>query len=252
MSSPESALLPRDTDFGYEVIDKPDQGQEGDNEDASSVSVADHYRGTPPLKGKKKKHPGGGSGGGSQNTKHSKDDSSVGETPPPLPPKKRDSQREREASVESATSYASYQSRPLPTPPTPRNKRDAPQPPAAAEVDEDNDEFHSLISNATSNVAAEEPTSEKYHSLVESKSLTLLVDQPEEHVDETLAESIIDSMHTCVDTITLEDDALPVDNNSHENTLNVPGMDSDEENDEYMAEMLPHDNVKERESTPTV
>ena len=27
---------------------------------------------------------------------------------------------------------------------------------------------------------------------------------------------------------------------------------SDEENDEYMAEMLPHDNVKERESTPTV
>ena len=106
--------------------------------------------------------------------------------------------------------------------------------------------------DAVSNETAEEPTSEKYHSLVESKSLTLLVDQPEEHVDETLAESIIDSMHTCVDTITLEDDALPVDNNSHENTLNVPGMDSDEENDEYMAEMLPHDNVKERESTPTV
>ena len=62
MSSPESALLPRDTDFGYEVIDKPDKGQEGDNEDASSVSVADHYRGAPPVKVKKKKNPGRGSG----------------------------------------------------------------------------------------------------------------------------------------------------------------------------------------------
>ena len=76
-------------------------------------------------------------------------------------------------------------------------------------------------------------------------------DKHEDPADETLAESIIDSMHTCVDSITLEDDKVA--NNSHDNTLNVPGMDSDEENDEYMAEMLPHDGVqKDHESTPTV
>ena len=63
MSSPESTLLPRDTDFGYEVIEEKNKervevrpGDEGDD-DTSSVSVADHYRGTPPLKGKKKKKP---------------------------------------------------------------------------------------------------------------------------------------------------------------------------------------------------
>jgi CRISPR/Cas system-associated endoribonuclease Cas2 len=50
MSSPESAiLLPRDTDFGYEVI--PSESKE----DTSSASVADHYKGTPPPKAKKKR-----------------------------------------------------------------------------------------------------------------------------------------------------------------------------------------------------
>merc|ERR1711874_723185 len=230
-----------DTDFGYEVIDKADEVQKGDDEDASSVSVADHYRGTPPLKGKKKKHHG-------HTTNQSKDTDSVDETPPPLPPKKRDSQREREASVESATS--SIQSRPLPTPPTPRVQR---IPPLPVEADEDNDEFHSLRSAAQTsatniNATGEEQGSEKFHSL--RSSLTLLADpQAEEQADETLAESIIDSMHTCVDTIASDEDPEP--NKSHENTLNVPGMDSDDENDEYMAEMLPHDNnVQERASTP--
>merc|ERR1711997_1423266 len=151
MSSPESALLPRDTDFGYEVIDKPDEGQEGDDEDASSVSIADHYRGTPPLKGKKKKphhKPGGRS-------------ESVSETPPPLPPKKRDSQPDREASVDSTAS--SIQSRPLPTPPTPRILRNPPIEDTDNDLDEA-EQFHSLRSTATLNPAdaAQEPTSEKF------------------------------------------------------------------------------------------
>ena len=61
MSSPES--LPRDPDFGYEVIEegKKNTGEQNitimDVDDESSVSVADHYRGTPPLRGKKKKPP---------------------------------------------------------------------------------------------------------------------------------------------------------------------------------------------------
>lgn len=56
MSSPESVLLPRDADFGYEVITDKQQGEDGDDE-TSSVSVADHYKGTPPLKAKKKRVP---------------------------------------------------------------------------------------------------------------------------------------------------------------------------------------------------
>lgn len=59
MSSPES--LPRDTDFGYEVIEEDkkkttSRGNQADD-DASSVSVAEHYKGTPPLRVKKKKMP---------------------------------------------------------------------------------------------------------------------------------------------------------------------------------------------------
>ena len=59
MSSPES--LPRDTDFGYEVIEEDkkkttSRGNQADD-DASSVSVAEHYKGTPPLRVKKKKLP---------------------------------------------------------------------------------------------------------------------------------------------------------------------------------------------------
>ena len=59
MSSPES--LPRDTDFGYEVIEEEkkkttSRGNQVDD-DASSVSVAEHYKGTPPLRVKKKKMP---------------------------------------------------------------------------------------------------------------------------------------------------------------------------------------------------
>ena len=71
MSSPESALLPRDADFGYEVIEEERKKAENPqlvtqkemmtmddvdaDEEDSSVSVADHYRGTPPLKKGKKK-----------------------------------------------------------------------------------------------------------------------------------------------------------------------------------------------------
>ena len=62
MSSPESSLLPRDADFGYEVIEEeknvgtiPAMSTEEDADEESSVSVASHYRGTPPLKGKKRR-----------------------------------------------------------------------------------------------------------------------------------------------------------------------------------------------------
>ena len=64
-------------------------------------------------------------------------------------------------------------------------------------------------------------------------SMTLIDPKEDEQVDETLADSLIESMHTCLDT--LEDATL----HSCDNTLNNDG--SDGEDDEMMAEMLPHD-----------
>lgn len=58
--------------------------------------------------------------------------------------------------------------------------------------------------------------------------MTLVGPQEDQAVDETLAESIVDSMHTCLDT-------LPAD----DNTLNEDALESDDE--EFMAEMLPQD-----------
>lgn len=66
MSSPES-MAHREQDFDYEVIEAgrnsgaPNefgfmQTQIPMEEEENSISVADHYKGTPPLKSKKKKN----------------------------------------------------------------------------------------------------------------------------------------------------------------------------------------------------
>lgn len=60
MSSPES-MAHREQDFDYEVIEAGGKDQFGfmqtqiplDGEEENSISVADHYKGTPPLKAKK-------------------------------------------------------------------------------------------------------------------------------------------------------------------------------------------------------
>ena len=122
------------------------------------------------------------------------------------------------------------QSRPLPTPPTPRVQR------AAEPGDGDDDEFHSLRSNTLKSDGG------RSHRT----SMTLGDSHKEDlGVDETLAESIIDSMHTCLDTMPTDEGVKAT---SGENTLNEEGMQSDE--DEFMAEMLPHDNAGNRASTP--
>ena len=53
MSSPES-MAHREQDFDYEVIDAASPNYDNDDTE-TPVSVADHYKGTPPLKSKKKK-----------------------------------------------------------------------------------------------------------------------------------------------------------------------------------------------------
>ena len=108
------------------------------------------------------------------------------------------------------------QSRPLPTPPTPvRAKK------SRENLEADDDE--TLLVH-----------SEKFHSL--RSSMTLVEPKEDLQADETLADSLIESMHTCLDTLQ-SDDAATL--HSCDNTLNNDG--SDEEDDEMMAEMLPHD-----------
>jgi len=239
MSSPESSLLPRDPDFGYEVIEEEREkkanntivaesqesfkdGVDADEED-SSVSVADHYRGTPPLKKTKKKR----TNSSSQQRSSSKEQTYVDEEmPPPLPPKKVLGQRE--SSVETTTSFQSLtelpgatdsiQSRPLPTPPTPKRTKKAK---SVSEPDLDPDE--TLL------------VSEKFHSF---RSSMTLVDSVKEdnQIDDTLADSLIESMHTALDTLQSDEATL----HSCDNTLNNEDC-SDVDDDEMMAEMLPHD-----------
>ncbi len=61
MSSPEGSQAHREQDFGYEVIEVTNSSGAGfmptqlpTSEEESSISVADHYKGTPPLRSKKK------------------------------------------------------------------------------------------------------------------------------------------------------------------------------------------------------
>jgi hypothetical protein len=67
------------------------------------------------------------------------------------------------------------------------------------------------------------------HSLTKQTSKTLVDSRHDMTQDETLAESIVDSMHTCLDTM---------GHDQEDNTLNEQ---SDEDGEELMAEMLPYD-----------
>lgn len=226
--------------------------------------MADHYRGTPPLRGKKKKPP-------HRNEKNVDPVTSDEEAPPPLPPKKS---QMREASVETSSYHSlavdndSIQSRPLPTPPTPiRTKKTL--------VENSNDEdditmgntevFHSLKSEKSktfvNNDDDDEITmanTEVFHSLISEKSETLIKNQrssltlvqdedDDDNGDETLADSIIDSMHTCLDTVQSETAVDP------DRTISDHANDSDDET-EYLEEMLPLDPTARNETptTPTI
>ena len=81
---------------------------------------------------------------------------------------------------------------------------------------------------------------DEFHSFRSSR--TLVCSQDHDQADETLADSLIESMHTCMDTLNPDEATL----HSCDETL---GNASDDEA-EYAAEMLPHDKA-ERDVTPT-
>ena len=158
----------------------------------------------------------------------------------------------------------SIQSRPLPTPPTPtRTKKNI------VENDDDDDltmgnteVFHSLKSEKSKTIVENDDdditmgNTEVFHSLKSEKSETLVKDQrssltlvededEDDHGDETLADSIIDSMHTCLDTVQ-SDTAVDQDR-----TMSDHANDSDDET-EYLEEMLPLDPAQNETPTPPI
>ena len=114
---------------------------------------------------------------------------------------------------------------------------------------DDMDNFHSLRSEKSTTLKIEEgavtlSADEKFHSL--RSSLTMINSpQHEDHGDETLAESIVDSMHTALDT--LDGDGGKDD----DNTMNDGNNDSGDDQDFLEEEMLPLDPRKVEGSTPT-
>ena len=113
---------------------------------------------------------------------------------------------------------------------------------------DDMDNFHSLRSEKSTTLKIEEgavtlSADEKFHSM--RSSLTMINSpQHEDHGDETLAESIVDSMHTALDTLDGGD-------KDDDNTMNDGNNDSGDEQDFLEEEMLPLDPRKVEDSTPT-
>jgi len=217
-STPGGDLQHRDQDFGYEVIDghvEKDQEHVVVVEVAASAAaaaeeeepsnIADQYRGTPPLKSKKKMHRP--SPAHTVPTPEQQQVQLSDELPPPLPPKRPSSARRESPAVAAKVSHSGssqrvedfhscaddvsierIQNRPLPA-----------APPSASNIQKSGsfgsarEQFHSIASTLD-------------RTLVDSAAGSgggRLAD------DETLAESIIDSMHSCADTLQTagEDDA---------------------------------------------
>lgn len=125
-----------------------------------------------------------------------------------------------------AEAAESIQSRPLPTPPTPQRTKRGRSLVSEPDQAEEADPEETLL------------VSEKFHSF---RSSMTLVDSVKEdnQADETLADSLIESMHTALDTLQSDEATL----HSCDNTLN--NEDCSDVEDEMMAEMLPHDNNRQ-------
>jgi len=220
-STPGGDPSHRDQDFGYEIINDsepqhvqqiPAQFQEDILDHASPQnnslpeedSLAEQYRGTPPLKSKKKKPDRR-----SQSHEVSDHVQLGDEIPPPLPPKRPSSVRRelRESPLATAgqVSKSSSSSR------VPGGHDDF--------LSCADDPVHSVRSSirhsgsGNSFASARSGIPDQFHSVASTLHSGTLVDsnnQLRRDDDEnTLAESIIDSMHSCADTMvtTGDDDA---------------------------------------------
>jgi hypothetical protein len=235
MSTPGGDASHRDQDFGYEVIggesssplnarapqsaqpipeqylqeDIPDHGspQSAIEED----SIAEQYRGTPPMKSKKKKPDRR-----SQSHEVSDHVQLGDEIPPPLPPKRPSSVRRelRESPLAAAAGQVSKSSSSSRVPGGSSVAHDeflscADDPMLNPSSIRHSGSGHSFVSarSGVSNIP------DQFHSIASTLHSGTLVDSNNmlrrDDDENTLAESIVDSMHSCADTMvtTGEDDA---------------------------------------------
>merc|ERR1711953_1158439 len=226
MSTPGGDASHRDQDFGYEVIGEsssplnaraPQNAQHiPDHGSPQSVieedSIAEQYRGTPPMKSKKKKPDRR-----SQSHEVSDHVQLGDEIPPPLPPKRPSSVRRELRESPLAAAAAGQVSK----------SSSSSRVPGGSSVA--HDEFLSCADDPMLNpssirhsgsghsfVSARSGVSnipDQFHSIASTLHSGTLVDSNNmlrrDDDENTLAESIVDSMHSCADTMvtTGEDDA---------------------------------------------
>jgi hypothetical protein len=235
MSTPGGDASHRDQDFGYEVIGEsssplnaraspqcaqpiPEQYLQEDIPDHGSPqsaieedSIAEQYRGTPPMKSKKKKPDRR-----SQSHEVSDHVQLGDEIPPPLPPKRPSSVRRelRESPLAAAAGQVSKSSSSSRVPGGSSVAHDeflscADDPMLNPSSIRHSGSGHSFVSarSGVSNIP------DQFHSIASTLHSGTLVDSNNmlrrDDDENTLAESIVDSMHSCADTMvtTGEDDA---------------------------------------------
>lgn len=221
MSSPES-MAHREQDFDYEVIEagRTDEFEfmqtqvpveEEDvtiAEDESSISVADHYKGTPPLKSKKKK----------RMSHEVPSDFQMADTTTPTP------------TFELAHDQAS------PTPP-PRPLRGNSREISSEKMPEQNlANSPNKLAKSASGTSANTMSSlaEQFHS-VRSHAGTIRSTTEDDQTLHSCAETLDQTLHSCADTLVGEDDL-----HSLADTLN------DHSDDEFFDQMLPPDSRNSR------
>jgi hypothetical protein len=230
MSSPES-ISHRDQDFDYEVIEAGGNDQFGfmqtqvpvadtpmsnfEDAEENSISVADHYKGTPPLRSKKK--------GGRNSSRFSQEIPSEFQAksqrddliPPPIPQKKRDS-----SPVFAATADMT---------PTPPPASGTPTSAAPSRPDRRGSSAGKTVSRSNSGACSKRPPSatsdnqsmlDQWHS-VRSEMNTRNTDEDTLYTaaDTSMADTLVgsDELHSVADTL------------------------NDHSDDEYFGEMLPRD-----------
>ncbi len=126
-----------------------------------------------------------------------------------------------QANDDSSSILEAIQSRPLPAPPTPAR------------------------SKASNSKKEEASASEVFHSFKSSATLVASPNRNQDSTenDDTLADSLLESMHTCADTIQSDDATL----HSCADTLNAGDGDLGSD-DEAVEEMLPYDGKNKDEN----
>jgi len=240
MSSPEESMAHREQDFDYEVIEAGLNGEQEfmqtevpmEEEDVtiaeeeSEVSVADHYKGTPPLKSKKNKR-------FSRDIPSDFQVKSGDDLPPPIPPKgKHPSHHMADTTTPTFATPTFDQS---------VSEQDQATPPSRPVRERSSREISSEKLQPSQNLANDSPVNRlaKSASGTSANTMSSLAEQfhSVRSTAGTLRSTSDDdqTLHTCEDTLVGDDDL-----HSCTDTLNDP-RDLGSDDEFFTDQMLPHD-----------